>query len=288
MKFELALRSNSPKIEMFQQIAKDRGVHQLQCDEVIDYNGVLSCDFPKDAPKTSEQKTIEIEHDHRYVHWDDSAENSVILYANVGTKRFKDFHEKLKDLASKGEIKYIFRPFLTKRSEFPLRLSGFGVELQIKSSEYKAQDDRKVSADDQTNEDSDIEGEDKANILNGFNFNVLDDKHPDEKEKLSEFKQFLIDENNPMAPLKVWQLQDLSLQTASRVINSPKEQQLQTLIELSQNFPSYARSLSKVSLINISHLLKYIPYNLKNKTVLYQIWNKKISVYTQGCLVFMK
>ena len=28
-------------------------------------------------------------------------------------------------------------------------MSGYGVELQIKSSEYKAQDDRKVNADGQ-------------------------------------------------------------------------------------------------------------------------------------------
>ncbi len=50
-----------------------------------------------------------------------------------------------------------------------------------------------------------------------------------------------------MAPLKVWELQDLSLQAAERVLSSPKEKQLKVLTDLAQNFPSQARSLSKVS-----------------------------------------
>ena len=45
LKFELALHTNSPKIEMFQQIASDQGVHKLNCETVIDFNGKLSCDF---------------------------------------------------------------------------------------------------------------------------------------------------------------------------------------------------------------------------------------------------
>ena len=61
-----------------------------------------------------------------------------------------------------------------------------------------------------------LSGEDKYSEINGFNFKILNEKHPGDQEKLSEFKQFLLDENNPMAPMNVWQLQDLSLQTAAR------------------------------------------------------------------------
>ena len=43
---------------------------------------------------------------------------------------------------------------------------GYGVELQIKSSEYKAQDDRKVQDDGQGGDDSEVDkGEDKSNIM---------------------------------------------------------------------------------------------------------------------------
>ena len=49
-----------------------------------------------------------------------------------------------------------------------------------------------------------------------------------------------------MAPLKVWEVQDLSLQAALRILESPPEGALELLQELSQNFPRLARSLSKI------------------------------------------
>ena len=52
---------------------------------------------------------------------------------------------------------------------------------------------------------------------------------------------------NNICSFQVWQLQDLSLQTAARILQTPKESQLDVLTELSQNFPSYARPLSKTA-----------------------------------------
>jgi len=46
LKFSLSLRSMSPKIEMFQQVAIDRGVNKLGCPAVIEYHGKLSCTLP--------------------------------------------------------------------------------------------------------------------------------------------------------------------------------------------------------------------------------------------------
>lgn len=54
-----------------------------------------------------------------------------------------------------------------------MRLSGYGVELQMKSTEYKAQDDSIV--DDKkkdSNEDQSASSEEETEI-EGFNFNVL-------------------------------------------------------------------------------------------------------------------
>ncbi len=249
LKFDLSLRNFSPKIEMFQQIAIDRGVHELDCDAVIEFDGKLTCDFPSDLANNNKDTMdpVLIDQDHQYVHWDDRAKNTVILYARVGSQRFANLHKRLSALASQGKVKYVFRHFLKKRHSSKLRMSGYGVELQIKSSEYKAQDDRKVTSDDESSDDADSEssaGNDKT--MNGFDFDKLSEKNPEDKEKLAEFKQFLVDENNPMAPMKVWQLQDLSLQAAVRVLNS--DNQIDALVDLSQNFPSYARQLSKTSI----------------------------------------
>ncbi len=71
---------------------------------------------------------------------------------------------------------------------------GYGVELQIKSSEYKAQDDRQVQADSESGEDLTDENVEKARDIEGFIFNTLNNQNPDDKEKLTEFKQFLLDQ----------------------------------------------------------------------------------------------
>ena len=99
---------------------------------------------------------------------------------------------------------------------------------------------------DSFNDEGEEEGK-RDDEVEGFNFNKLNELHPNDKEKLAEFKQHLLDQKNDMAPLKVWQLQDLSLQAAERILGSPKDKQLKALIDLSQNFPSHARSLSKLS-----------------------------------------
>ena len=63
LKFELALHSHSPKIEMFQQIAKDRGINKMPCENVLDINGELSCEIKEDIPFAIDMN--EMENDHR-------------------------------------------------------------------------------------------------------------------------------------------------------------------------------------------------------------------------------
>ncbi|XP_059082867.1 UDP-glucose:glycoprotein glucosyltransferase 1-like [Tigriopus californicus] len=246
LKFSLSLRTSSPKVEMFQQIAADRGVPKLNCPYVLEFNGKLTCQIDEldvqnlDADKNPRLFSV----DHHYGK-SQSKLPAIILYGNPRNEAFASPHNALKSLAEKGQIDYIYRPFIHERPAQSLRLSGYGVELQIKSTEYKAHDDRKYQSDgDGENSDSE---EEKNDSLDGINFQTLNDRHPADKEKLAEFKQHLIDEKSDMAPMKVWQLQDLSLQAAERVLNSPKDKQLKTLMDLAQNFPSQARSLSKTS-----------------------------------------
>ena len=125
-----------------------------------------------------------------------------------------------------------------------MRLSGYGVELQIKSTEYKAQDDTKLKS----GEDGEDSGEEGDEEVEGFMFGTLKSLHPDKVDKLGEMKQHLLDMNNDMAPMKVWQLQDLSMQAAQRVMNQEQQDtRLKTLIDLATNFPTHARSLTRTS-----------------------------------------
>ena len=163
----------------------------------------------------------------------------LIVYGELGTPEFAAAHKKVLEA---GPLTYILRHFTLHRPEERLRLSGYGVELQIKSTEYKAQDDTKLKS-----EDGDDSSEESEEEVEGFMFGTLRSLHPDKVDKLGEMKQHLLDMNNDMAPMKVWQLQDLSMQAAQRIMSSPEDQRLNTLTDLSTNFPSHARSLTRTS-----------------------------------------
>lgn len=57
-----------------------------------------------------------------------------------------------------------------ERPKRRVRLSGYGVELQIKSTEYKAQDDTEVKGD---RTQDNFEQEDEDDEIEGFNFSRL-------------------------------------------------------------------------------------------------------------------
>uniref|UniRef100_A0A183J9L8 Thioredoxin_13 domain-containing protein n=1 Tax=Soboliphyme baturini TaxID=241478 RepID=A0A183J9L8_9BILA len=71
-----------------------------------------------------------------------------------------------------------------------------------------------------------------------FEFRKL---HPEFREQLEEFKLHLL-EADELTPLKVWQLQDLSLQAGQKVVSTAKSDALRMLQEISQNFPIMARA----------------------------------------------
>ena len=127
--------------------------------------------------------------------------------------------------------------------------TGYGVELQIKSTEYKAQDDTKVTAEHGSIPGAEESGqeEDVDEDIEGFLFKKLKDLNPELSPKLDKLKQQLLDETHELAPLKVWQLQELSLQAAERILSSAREESLKIMAQLAQNFPSLARSLVRTT-----------------------------------------
>ncbi|XP_075963255.1 UDP-glucose:glycoprotein glucosyltransferase 1 isoform X3 [Anarhichas minor] len=120
-------------------------------------------------------------------------------------------------------------------------LSGYGVELAIKSTEYKAVDDTKVKESGANAE------EDNNDEVQGFVFGKLKKSHPELQEQLVELRKHLLESTNDMVPLKVWEMQDLSFQAAARIMSVPKFDALKLMRDLSQNFPSKARSLTRVA-----------------------------------------
>ena len=122
----------------------------------------------------------------------------MILYGEIGSSGLASAHKQLSELAREGRVKYILRHFVDRELDSLVRLSGYGVELQIKSTEYKAQDDAELRGEGGEGEEDEEEGE-----VEGFVFSTLKALHEDKVDKLAEMKQHLLDMNNDMAPMKV-------------------------------------------------------------------------------------
>lgn len=66
--------------------------------------------------------------------------------------------------------------------------------------------------------------------------------HPELKDSLNQFKMHLSDMEE-LAPLKQWEVADLSYQAAQRIMDADPAEKLSLLTDLSQNFPIRSRAL---------------------------------------------
>lgn len=254
LKLSLSLRVHSPEVEMHDQMAKEDKLAMssgeekwANCEAFVNIHGAMTCDdkeidtLIKSASTRSKAPTYTF--DHRFP---SSAQTDVlvILYARLGTAASQTFHKKLKQLTMNKEIDYVFRHFIPNPAPQQVRLSGYGVELAIKSTEYKAKDDTKVEGDKAQSSDEDEHWEKE---IQGFDFHKLKELHPQLKPQLREFHNYLMDTATELTPLKVWQLQDLSLQAATKALSAPPDEALNVLETISQNFPVQARSLVRTT-----------------------------------------
>uniref|UniRef100_A0A673G7E7 UDP-glucose ceramide glucosyltransferase-like 1 n=2 Tax=Sinocyclocheilus TaxID=75365 RepID=A0A673G7E7_9TELE len=262
LKFTLSLRAYSSTVHSFQQIASNEPPPP-GCKAFFNAHGQTSCDTERlkvmldDA--LERPKPYLFKGDHKFPSANPDAP-VVILYAELGTKEFSRFHQLMLAKANKGLITYVLRHFLSNPSKSKVHLSGYGVELAIKNQEYKAKDDTQVQAGADVN--ATVIGEnDPVDEVQGFLFGKLKTNYPELKEQLKELRKHLIESTNEMAPLKVWQMQDLSFQTAARILSAPSVDALNVMRDLSQNFPTKARSITK-TVVN-SEIRKEIEENQK-------------------------
>ncbi|XP_044293781.1 UDP-glucose:glycoprotein glucosyltransferase 2 isoform X4 [Varanus komodoensis] len=260
LKFSLSLRAYSPTVQMFQQIAADEPSPK-GCSAFVVIHGKSTCkadEIKKLLKKAAERpKPYLFKGDHKFPTLNETVP-VVILYAEMGTKDFATFHEVLSEKARKEEIVYILRHFVQKPISKKMYLSGYGVELAIKSTEYKAVDDFQAEAKRNTTE----EDVDEESEVQGFLFDTLKQNYPDLRDNLTELRKYLIESSDDTEPLKVWELQDLSFQAASRILSVPVYSAVKVMKDIAQNFPVKARSLTKV-LVN-QQMRKEIEDNQKH------------------------
>ncbi|XP_053419281.1 UDP-glucose:glycoprotein glucosyltransferase 2 [Nycticebus coucang] len=283
LKFALSIRAYSPAIQMFQQIAADEPPPD-GCNAFVVIHKKHTCkinEIRKLLKKaTSRPRPYLFKGDHKFP---TNKENVpvIILYAEMGTRAFSAFHKVLSKKAQNGEILYVFRHYIQKPSSRKMYLSGYGVELAIKSTEYKALDDSQVK----TVMNATAEDETEANEVQGFLFGKLKEIYPALRDNLTAFQKYLIESNKEMIPLKVWELQDLSFQAASQIMSTPVYDAIKLMKDISQNFPIKARSLTRIA-VN-QHMRKEIQENQKDLRDRFEIQPGDAYLFINGLSVDM-
>lgn len=245
LKLSLSLKSYTPLVHAHAQIVNELSGYECKEEAFVQIGDTIICDFSTFGDKIDLEKTKNVDlelfsFDHIYP---GSQNNSVtaILYGQIGTKSLKKYHEKLKILADQKLIKYVIRNYVKTQSKRKIRLSGYGVELHLKSTEYKSQDDSPKPKDEQVTEDI----EDLETEVDGIDFKDLKQRFTELTHSLDNFRLNLLEKHKEItiAPLKAWQLQDLGLQASERIAATQSDEALQILQMTAQNFPLQAKHL---------------------------------------------
>ncbi|KAK7426302.1 killer toxin resistant protein [Neonectria magnoliae] len=137
------------------------------------------------------------------------AGKEAILYADPTSPSFGSYHDALSKAAQRGELSYRLRYRRSIRfPDIPLSVSGYGVELALKRTDYIVIDDREANQD----------SEQKP---------IAEDVVLDGDEEVADLK-----------PLSTTELAPLGLKTASFILKS--ENPLEALVKATQDFPKFS------------------------------------------------
>lgn len=214
-KLALSTRSAAPRVEAHYQyyhtgVEPGLSGDQEGCDAWILWNGQQFCSASLDEPRGQVPQGQE-----RDLPFDIALGGgpSCVIYADITAPGFGDFHKFLAQKARNRECTYKLRHRrLSHEALEPLPVSGYGVELALKRTDYIVIDDRKAN-------------EDAAQKV------IASEVVLDEQEEVTDLK-----------PLSTSELRDLGLKAGSFIMQS--ENRLDTLLKLTQDFPKYSTSLS--------------------------------------------
>ncbi|KAH3002751.1 hypothetical protein KXV72_002787 [Aspergillus fumigatus] len=226
-KLSLAIRSAAPRITAHYHFYNASVQHSLMaaqdaaCPVWVHSEGKQYCSSSMERA----QQDVMGESDPRELPFDrvlgDLSLPPAVLYADIASPMFKDFHHTLSALAKDGQVSYRvrYRPPQHWISR-PLFVSGYGVELALKRTDYIVIDDR--DAEKRSQKDS-----------GSSEWASVEEESPDDLGALSSSE-----------------VARLGLNTVSYVMDS--EEPLDTLVRISQDFPKHS---AKIAAYNASDAL---------------------------------
>ncbi|KAH8692957.1 putative UDP-glucose:glycoprotein glucosyltransferase [Talaromyces proteolyticus] len=223
-KFALSIRSAAPRIQAHYQyyntsVEPTLGTAQdAACPVWVHMDGKQYCSPTLERA----QQGVSGDSDPRELPFDrtfgDSEAPGAVLYADVSSPVFADYHRTLQTLANEGQIAYRvrYRP-LQNTLPRPLFVNGYGVELTLKRTDYIVIDDRQAE-----------EREDKTS-------GQTKGKQPSTDS---------LEEESPpdLKPLSSSEVSRLGISAAGFILDS--QEPFTTLLKLSQDFPKYSAAVA--------------------------------------------
>lgn len=250
-KLSLALHEAAPRIEAYNKFYQESVKSSIDdsCDTWVQVGDRQYCDFKlfNEAmhQQHSEARKVDIlPFDHVvYSKKNKTTTPTVVLYTDRFSSEFGQFYDYLTQAASFHDLSFIIRykPRINA-SASPLYLSGYGVEMVLKKTDYLVIDDRSSQS--------------KSDFFS-YNFNCLylfieastknqiKDKVANIGKKIGH-SLFQTKDEPTIEPLTPSEIYQLDYKAAQFLANSNKP--LETFVQLLQDFPKYAKSISQVEI----------------------------------------
>ncbi|KAL5480943.1 KRE5 [Sanghuangporus weigelae] len=286
VELQIALHAAAPKVQAFYQFYKDQQQYgednmEAECGSWIDWYGERVCDVDTLA-RLAGHETIDasnqtsnlayirpklLSFDH--VLPGPSQElaplpRTAIFYATPSSSNFRELHSYLYKLATSPQprVEYVFRHKPSEKSDTGNKsyLSGYGVALDVKKTDYLVVDDRRSRSNDVSDDNTSAESQDDQidfieSLIEQYPENITADASAALSE--SEFRTIAI--------------------KATQLITNSSDP-LATLKYLSQNFPKYASPLAHRVIVDES-LLEEVQDNwMKAQGGINAIWLNGLTV----------
>ncbi|EER23278.1 UDP-glucose:Glycoprotein Glucosyltransferase containing protein [Coccidioides posadasii C735 delta SOWgp] len=228
-KLAMSLRSTAPRIQAHYQYYNTSVEQSLMvvqdavCQVWAHYGGEQHC-----SPSLKHaQQSVSGDQDDHVLPFDrvlGRGDQPLVLYADISSPLFGDFHKELSKRAVEGEFSYRvrYRPSSLGHAN-RLFVSGYGVELALKRTDYIVIDDR----DAEQSSSSSSSSSEKAKATHGTAKDLKEESPADLK------------------PLSASEVSTLGINAASFIMNS--EDPFETLLKLSQDFPRHSSIIANTN-----------------------------------------
>jgi len=272
MKLSLSIRSEAPLIQSYYHYYNASVIpsHQTNtnfdanCQNWFDWYGVQYCDFEKfkqeakiskvdgkyKMEKSNKKAPLPLPIDH--IKKSDNENGLVIFYGDIFTKDFNIYLTELLKINEEAGLTFIIRYKKSLDKEFtnnPITISGYGVEMAIKNTEYKVIDDRKLKTDD--NEKNQKSKKKIPNIPSKeFGLEKLSEIYPNLKNEFNKFNDLLQQQEIPvLKKLLANETEDLGTKIIQYITTSSNP--LYVLNQLTSNYPKISHIVNQMPLIDV-------------------------------------